>query len=658
MAKNAHLPAYPLVCSDPFLSLWSFSDDPAGDDTRHWAGERKRMECRLTVDGNIYALLGKQSFESAPLKDIKVTPCATVYTYALPGAEAALRFRTPALLDDFELLSMPVTYVDCVVSSTDGNAHQVEFAFVWHDDICYNGEVPKAMVGDQFRDSALSYAYMGRKRQDMLCQSGDHITIDWGYAYLAAKEGVVFQRQDGHYALSAKLAQEVASSHCFSLLLGYDDIAAINYFGHIAKAWYQRKGASILDALAHCHENAASIHMRLDTLDAQLMTDAERVGGKDYVTLVCAAYRQSICAHKLIADAKGNPVFLSKENDSNGCIGTVDISYPSMPLYLMFAPELVRAMCRPVLEFANMPVWKADYAPHDVGRYPHVTGQVYGLDKNAYGAGLCDRVANGEAYPPLYLYRGDREVYDLKYQMPVEECGNMILLLAAAMKADGGKEMVKAYLPTLDKWVRYLMEYGEDPGEQLCTDDFAGHLAHNVNLAFKAVCGVAAYGWMLDQLGETDKGRGYSLKAKEMAGKVYESANCGDHTALTLDKKGWSLKYNTIWDQLFGFGLLDSAFYQNEIAYYLKMQNEYGVPLDSRADYTKSDWIMWVAAMGEDTKTVAAFAKPVVKYLCETPTRVPFSDWYDTKTGRFCHFIARAVQGGIFMPMLKAVFTK
>ena len=31
---------------------------------------------------------------------------------------------------------------------------------------------------------------------------------------------------------------------------------------------------------------------------------------------------------------------------------------------------------------------------------------------------------------------------------------------------------------------------------------------------------------------------------------------------------------------------------------------------------------------------------------------VPFSDWYDTKTGRFVAFIARSVQGGVYMPLL------
>ena len=87
---------------------------------------------------------------------------------------------------------------------------------------------------------------------------------------------------------------------------------------------------------------------------------------------------------------------------------------------------------------------------------------------------------------------------------------------------------------------------------------------------------------------------------------------------------------------------------EKELAYYKKKANRYGTPLDSRAAYTKSDWILWCAAMDN----TAALIQPVAAYLKETKTRVPFSDWYQTDSGRYCYFIARSVQGGIFMPML------
>lgn len=651
--KKTRLPAFPLVTSDPFLSIWSCADDPTQDDTRHWAGDRKRMHCTLTVDGQPFNLLGRQHEQAAACVGAEVTPTRTTYRYEAAGVSASLHFRAPLLMDDFDLLSMPVTFVELSVRSADGGKHTVAMRFALHDDICYDGETPQPMVGDAYPDGEMRVAYMGKKQQNLLRNSGDHVTIDWGYAYMASTEAVSFERIGGHCALVAGMTGEAGAGESrFRFLLAYDDVASINYFGYIAKAWYARDGRSIIDALRHCHRHAADIQGRCEALDAQLLRDARACGGEAYAALVAAAYRQSIAAHKLIADRECNPVFLSKENDSNGCAGTADVSYPSIPLYLLYAPELVRAMCRPILRFAESPAWKADFAPHDVGRYPHVTGQVYGLRGDAYGSGVADGVGNGESFPPLYLYNTDRDLYELKYQMPVEECGNMILMLAAAMRADGEGGLARAHLPTLEKWARYLADCGEDPGEQLCTDDFAGHLAHNVNLALKAVCGVAAYAWMLEKLGESGKAGELRQRSRAMAAKVYARAKKDGYTALTLDGRGWSLKYNAVWDLLFGFGLWEGGFFAGEVAHYRKMSNTYGVPLDSRADYAKSDWILWAAAMG-DPADVEALCGPVARYLAETPSRKPFSDWYDTKTGAYCAFIARSVQGGVFMPLLR-----
>lgn len=160
-------------------------------------------------------------------------------------------------------------------------------------------------------------------------------------------------------------------------------------------------------------------------------------------------------------------VLLSKENDSNGCIGTVDISYPSAPIFLKYCPQLVNALCRGVLKFAEMPVWEEDYAPHDIGRYPYATGQVYAA---------CDRSVfrqSAAVYPPYYLYPAGADAYNPHDQMPVEECGNMLIMLYAALRATGDASLIQAHRATLAKWAKYLCEYGEDPGEQLCTDDFA-----------------------------------------------------------------------------------------------------------------------------------------------------------------------------------------
>lgn len=222
----------------------------------------------------------------------------------------------------------------------------------------------------------------------------------------------------------------------------------------------------------------------------------------------------------------------------------------------------------------------------------------------------------------------------------------MLIMLEAARAFGADKALADKYRPLLDKWVQYLVQYGEDPDEQLCTDDFAGHLAHNVNLAAKAIVGVACYARLTDRPDYLDKARG-------MAARLMEKIGPGGNTPLTLDGHGWSMKYNLLWDKVLGLGLLPDSFYTAELASYLPRINTYGLPLDSRADYTKSDWICWVAAMSDDPAVRQALLAPIARTLRETTTRVPFSDWYDTKTGRYEHFIARSVQGGIYALLLQ-----
>ena len=660
MNVNYKLAAYPLLSIDPFISIWSYTEKPYIMETRTWFGQNKRLTLEATVDGTLYSLMGRRKdIPHGETEEIYVTPTCTRYDFSCGGVMVSIAFRAPHLMDDLDLLSTPVNFVDISAVSQDGKTHEVSVRFIWHDEICRCGEQPVPMLGKDYQANELHIAWMGKTQQNMLCHSGDHVSIDWGYAYMAADAGVRFERLGGHWGLKFERTWQTGDQpQTAQLLLGYDQVADIQYFDYTAKAYYARNGKTIVQALHEMHAARENIYQRLDALDKQLLTDALRVGGESYAALVVASYRQSICAHKLIADKDGSAVFLSKENDSNGCIGTADVSYPSMPLYLIYAPELVRGLCRGILKFANMPVWKYDYAPHDVGRYPHATGQVYGLAADAYGMGTCDKVHQAECYPPLYLDEGEENIYDHRMQMPVEECGNMILMLAAAAKADGDMTLVREYLPTLQKWVKYLTEYGEDPGDQLCTDDFAGHLAHNVNLAFKAVYGLAGYAYLMEKLGDQVEADKYYAESRRMALAVYEKAKTKDGTALTLDGKGWSLKYNAVWDVLFDLNYLPEEFFCKERETYLEKTNTYGVPLDSRADYTKSDWILWCAAMSDEAGTVEAYSAPIAKYMAETSTRVPFGDWYDTKTGRIEHFMGRSVQGGIFMPLLKEKWLK
>lgn len=636
------LPAIPLIANDPYFSVWMPGDTLTQAHPIHWSGAPKGLSGSLVIDGKEYAFLSKSSRPAMQTKSLHVMPTRTVSVMEAAGVQLEVVFWSPALPDDLDALSIPITFVDFSLTSSDGKAHEVSLHFSASFSLCYEGQVMPPMTGDEFQYGGLQMAFAGQTQQHVLGHSGDHITMDWGYLYLASASGVSCRKDRALvFEKDMTVGPETVTD---GLLLGYDDVASINYFGTFCKAWGLRSGKTMPEALCEFASRRETLLEACVKLDECIRSEAEKIGGEDYCLIASAAWRHTWAAHKLIATPDGKMALLSKENDSNGCIGTVDVSYPSIPLFLRFCPELVNALSRPVLEFASMPVWNDDFAPHDVGRYPNATGQVYAARRP---------LPNGATALPYYLYPSGADVYDPRYQMPVEECGNMLIMLEAAVSFGAGDDLIRQYVPLLGKWVRYLDEYGEDPGEQLCTDDFAGHLAHNVNLSAKAFVGVACYARILERLGRGEEAAAWAKRAAQMAESWLERARKDDATALTFDGQGWSMKYNLIWDRILDLGLLPDGVLDAEARSYLPRMNEYGLPLDSRADYTKSDWMVWCACLTEDRDVFCRLIAPLAYYLRHTDTRVPFSDWYDTCTGRFVAFIGRSVQGGVYMPFLR-----
>ena len=357
----------------------------------------------------------------------------------------------------------------------------------------------------------------------------------------------------------------------------------------------------------------------------KLFTDATRAGGEKYAELLELAYRQVIAAHKLVTDSDGNILFISKEGFSNGCAATVDVSYPAIPLFLIYSPELIKGMMRPIFKFAASDVWQFDFAPHDVGTYPLLRGQVYG------------------------------RLTDSEYQMPIEECGNMLVMAAAVCVAENNADFASEHIDTLTMWADYLYAHGVDPENQLCTDDFTGHLAHNCNLSIKAVMGIASFAIINRMLGNDETADKYMNAAKAMAETWCENASNGDGSyKLAFDRQGtFSMKYNAVWDKLFGTDIFPKNVILSECLSYTKHMNTYGLPLDNRAVYTKSDWLVWTATLFDEKDDFQRFFEPMWHAYNSSPSRAPLSDLYDTKTSAKIGMQHRSVQGGLFIKMLE-----
>ena len=594
------------------------------------------------IDKSVFARTATQT-------SANVMPTQTYYTFECGGVKLDVIFTAPLLMDNLDLMSRPVNYVTYQVASTDGKPHEVGVYFEttpqWAQHRIFQP------VQCELKETAGQYLLKtGTKEQKILGRRGDDVMIDWGYFYMACDKGKTVQIGKSDevknqfkqatalknscdpslsgdltvelevLAIAQDLGQVAGETTSGYILLGYDDLYAIQYFGENRRPYWNRKGDKTIEGeLNAAATEYAGIMDRCADFDVQLMNKAAAVGGKKYAELCALAYRQAIAAHKLIEDKEGNLIFLSKENFSNGSIGTVDISYPSVPLFLVYNTDLAKGLMNHIFYYSESGKWTKPFAAHDIGTYPLANGQTYGGD------------------------------------MPVEESGNMLTMAAAVCMIDGNADYAAKHWEVMTTWANYLLEHGMDPENQLCTDDFAGHFAHNTNLSVKAIMGIAAYGKMAEMLGKKDIAATYLGKAKQMAQQWEQMAADGDHYKLTFDKAGTSsLKYNMVWDKLFKTDLFADDIYNKELAYYPTKANKYGVPLDNRADYTKSDWILWVASLTDDPAVFGQLVDPVWRYANETPSRVPISDWHMTSSGHQRGFQARSVVGGYFMPLLKS----
>ncbi len=616
-------PAVPLVTHDPYFSVWSPADRLTDCETTHWTLRPHPLRSTVRVDGQLWRVMGLQPADAPPLPqtDVTVWPTRTIYQFANPQVKLRLVFLTPALPSDLEVLARPVTYLSWEIHSADGQAHSVQLELSMGGQLAVNtAEQPVAW--DQPAVDGFTVLRAGSQGQRILGRKGDDLRIEWGYAYLAAPAG---QQAEvvGDDAIRFDLGPVGRSTQTRHVLVAYDDLYSINYFGTRLRPYWRRNGAEMADLLSGAEHDYGALVGKCRQFDLSLLDSLRRAGGEQYAALCALAYRQTWAGNKLAADAQGMPLLFPKENFSNGCISTVDVLFPQAPFFLLLSPALTKAMLVPVLDYASSPHWPYGYAPHDLGTYPFATGQVYGM-------------SGGD---------GDR--------MPVEESGNMLIILAALARIEGNADFAKKYWPVLTTWADYLVANGLDPENQLCSADMFGHLPHCANLALKAIIGIGGYARLCEMAGRPEDARRYLAIARDYAAQWQVKAQGDGRTRLAYHLPNtWGMKHNLIWDRVLGLNLFPVSIADAEIAWYLQVQNKYGLPVDSRTDTSLIDWAMWSIAPARRPEDFAALVEPLYRYANETPRRVPLSDWFKTTDAVPAGFQARPVVGGIFIRLL------
>ena len=513
-------PAVPLVACDPYFSIWSPADKLTDTATIHWTGRQQRMVGLIRIDGNSFRIMGSEPAETPalPQTSVEVSPTRTICTFAGQGIRLVLTFMTVDLPDDLEVLSRPVTYLTWQAQATDGQGHKVSVYYDARGGMAVDN--PGMPVNFQPADATGIKAWrVGSAEQPVLQKKGDDVRIDWGYFYAAApaaepaditvadaatarsgfmNDGILpSQAPDNELqnnplkklviAFTANLGDVHAEPASAWLMLAYDDVYSIQYMKKNLRPYWRRNGWEAADLLKAAAQDYPSLQNRCAAFDEELMADLRSAGGENYARLGSLAYRQCFAAGKFVADDNGQPLQFCKENHSNGCISTSDVFYPMSPQFLLFGPTLAKSFIVPFMNYAASERWKFPFAPHDLGTYPQANGQVYG---------------DGEQ--------------GVNNQMPVEESGNLLCLFGAVAQMEGNADFAGLYWKQLDQWAAYLKDKGFDPENQLCTDDFAGHLAHNVNLSAKAICALGSFAKLCQMRGDTAEADVYSQIAQRL----------------------------------------------------------------------------------------------------------------------------------------------
>lgn len=651
-------PAVPLAVRSPYLSTWLADSTSAGTWPGFWTGRTTAMTGIARIDGVPYLFLGNPSVDGHPLRglvqhSLKVTATRSQFVYEAAGVQLTLTFLSPVEPGDLRRQSMPLSYITAEVRSTDGAAHAVQLYF----DI--SGEWASGDSGTKIGWSQEQVSAGGKAALTSLsftpdaprplAENGDMAA--WGTVVFNAgvRSGLTWQigadtdvrpaaLANGKLGDSADSGQpraindhwpvfafnfdlgSVRGSTTAQLSVGHVREPAVSYLGTPLPPLWKSYWTSWQQMAAFFHADAAAAWDRTAALDRKVERDATAAGGEKYAALCALALRQAYAGTELVSRG-GKPWAFLKEISSDGNVSTVDVTYPAMPVFAYLDPAYLGLLVEPVLDYAETGGWPKTFAEHDLGsHYPNADGHNDGNEED----------------------------------MQVEESANMLLMSAAYLaRTDSAtvKGFCTAHYAILKQWADYLVDNALDPGFQNQTDDFTGFIGHSANLALKGILAIGAMSQVATAGGNAADSAHYLGIAEDYiaqwVGKAQDTT--GDHLKLAYDQPGtWSLKYNGYPDALLGLNLIPRSVAAKEAAWYLRQANQYGVPLDLRHSYTKGDWEMWTAAWLRDYPVSELLIDSLYNFVNTSPSRVAFTDFYDTVSDHQSGFQARPVVGGIF----------
>ncbi|KAL0253168.1 hypothetical protein SLS55_010621 [Diplodia seriata] len=709
-------PAYPLAVKNPYLSAWIPGDDALelpNHQAEFWRGQKLGWSVMAQVDDDLYSLFGmpdpKGNVTAAKVDGAEYTSTRTDFNLTAGDARFTLSFLSPVFpgTDDASLSqqSLPLSFLTVTARPKSGQPDVKIYSDIGHewlgaanapDDMALS----KSAEGSTHmwtwdRESGATYrennnmAKWGQVFYASSSQDGIPMTMSFG-----ARDDV---RNDFVEKLELRKLDTAApeyngssnpvSAYAHSLGkitkdkqvvfgVGMTRDKAINFYGsdetYFYRAKYPKKD-QLVNAVSDAFAALDATRESCTSLDNKIESESMHVGGQNYSDITTLSLRQVFGAMDITIPYESKDTTKAnawmKEISSNGDIQTLDIIMPASPLFYWLSPGYIRLMLRPIAIYLETGGWPHPWAVHDLG----------------------DRGFQDGGYPRAVGHDNGRSE-----SMPLESTGNLLILARmyhkAATNRDEADQFVKDHKPLFTRYATYLERNGLKPENQLSTNDGAGPLANQTNLAIKAAVGLAAYGAMYDNQTSTTSAR---AMAKKIANKEHGLSSDGSHLTLRYGRDdSWTTAFNLYPDVLLGLETFDSDVIDLQSAYYRSLranatllhtafaasshsphrdhdqETDYendviGLPIDSRGDYGSSNWMSFAGASAPGNAKSAAgemFVDDIHAFLANRRNGVALCDRFfvmgkhaGLASPGHSTFRARPVVGGHFAFLARTV---
>ncbi|KAF4619311.1 hypothetical protein D9613_005332 [Agrocybe pediades] len=656
-------PAFPLAVRSPYLSAWLPQGSGAALNAQwptFWTGQIVGWAGFVKVDGKAFSFLGTPNvpgatFAQAVQKSSKFTSTQSIFVLSAGPVDLTITFLSPVEPTDLVKQSIPFSYMAVSAASTDGASHSVQV----YSDISaewVSGDNGLVASWSTTTGSIITHKVQ-LVNQALFSEVNDHTQYGSAYYSVSNAAGTTFQSgadvvvraqfinngklpntQDTNFraisnnwpvfGLSRDLGTVTSAlTDPVVFSVGHVRDPAINYIVNngalqARSLYFWSQFSSVNDVISSFLGDFKNALSRAQTFDNKVQSDANKISA-DYASIVALSIRQALGATEITisknADGSFNTndvIVFMKEISSDGNVNTVDVIFPAWPALLYANPQLGKFLLEGLFRYQASGQYPNKWSVHDLGaHYPNATGHNDGNDE----------------------------------AMPVEESGNMLIMALSYAQKTNDLSQLKQYTSLLDQWTQFLIEDSLIPANQISTDDFAGSLANQTNLAIKGIIGIKAMSQIAQLVGNPAQSANYSSIASKFVSQwqTLATSTTGPHLTLAYgNSASWGLSYNLYADKLLKLNLFPQSVYQMQTAWYKTVAQPFGVPLDTRHTYTKSDWEIWTSGIMTDAVGRDLFISSVKKFASDGLSSQPFGDWYETTNGGPEGFRARPVVGG------------